>query len=227
MDKSRPAKRSALSHVHCVIPAAGCQERWGNFNGLPKQLVNINGERLIHRLIRQVNYIGIYDVVVVTSDKRFVRHYARWVAPQLSLLPGTGIGHSAAAWNQGDNLVLMSDILLSREGVYTIKRMIESLPSGAVFFGHRDGGVDKNPEIMGVYIPEQSMDSFLDAIKFVRDNEIPRVSGGWQIYRAYHGIPLAEHRVQGGWCELPQECIDFDSPDDYLCYLSRWNAAVV
>lgn len=48
-----------------LILADGDGTRWGNYQGVPKQLLTIDGETLIRRMVRQLREAGADDIVII------------------------------------------------------------------------------------------------------------------------------------------------------------------
>ncbi|HUW43709.1 MAG TPA: NTP transferase domain-containing protein, partial [Bacillota bacterium] len=48
-----------------IVLAAGSGTRWGNYLGVPKQMIEIDGERLLLRTIRQLRARGFEVLVTV------------------------------------------------------------------------------------------------------------------------------------------------------------------
>ena len=48
-----------------LILADGDGTRWGNYQGVPKQLLTIDGETLIRRMVRQLKEAGADDIVII------------------------------------------------------------------------------------------------------------------------------------------------------------------
>ncbi len=52
-----------------VILCAGTGDRWNNYLGIPKQLIEIGGETLLDRAIRLLKRDGVSDIHVVTHNQ--------------------------------------------------------------------------------------------------------------------------------------------------------------
>ena len=51
--------------MKALILADGEGKRWGNYRGVPKQLLKIDGETLIDRMCRQLHENGAKDIVII------------------------------------------------------------------------------------------------------------------------------------------------------------------
>ena len=56
-----------------VVMAAGEGKRWGNYKGVPKHLIEINGETLLGRTTRLLKEHNI-DYIITTSDERYKQY---------------------------------------------------------------------------------------------------------------------------------------------------------
>lgn len=54
-----------------VIMSAGKGTRWNNYLGVPKHLVEINGETLLGRTTRLLKKNGIDDFIITGNDERY------------------------------------------------------------------------------------------------------------------------------------------------------------
>lgn len=50
-----------------IIICAGDATRWGNYLGVPKHLIEIEGERLLDRTVRLLRERGITDIFIVVK----------------------------------------------------------------------------------------------------------------------------------------------------------------
>lgn len=56
-----------------VIMAAGKGTRWNNYLGVPKHLIEINGETLLGRTTRLLKENGINNYVITGTDERYLQ----------------------------------------------------------------------------------------------------------------------------------------------------------
>jgi len=57
-----------------IIMAAGQGKRWNDYLGVPKHLVEINGETLLGRTTRLLKKYNINDYVITSSDPRYAQY---------------------------------------------------------------------------------------------------------------------------------------------------------
>lgn len=94
--------------------------RWKNYGGVPKQLVDVGGERLIERTIRQFSPFG--EVVVVNGGRLLPVNVAQVTAendPRLGDI--NGIVNARKHWSKTDRTtVLLGDVWFSDAAVAAI-----------------------------------------------------------------------------------------------------------
>ena len=57
-----------------IIMAAGKGTRWNNYLGIPKHLIEINGETLLARTTRLLKENGIKNYIITSSDERYKQY---------------------------------------------------------------------------------------------------------------------------------------------------------
>jgi len=58
--------------MNYIIIADGLAKRWNNYLGIPKHLVEVDGERLIDRTVRLLKENGIENITIMASDDRYI-----------------------------------------------------------------------------------------------------------------------------------------------------------
>lgn len=209
--------------------AGGSSERWGNYLGLPKHLVPIDGEALLHRTVRLLRANGIEDILVVGPFEICGVKSARLIG-----YPEAVDGRLATAcfWNpSGQTIVLMGDAYYSDEATRTIVGHSERDHHLFARFtpSHLTG--KPWPEIFAnSFWPEHhaAHEGSLSAVHaMLEQGELER-AGLWEAYlldhgRLHDGIDAATGSVCncGDATEIDDWTEDFDYPEDY----DRWMAA--
>ncbi len=57
-----------------IIMASGEGKRWNNYLGVPKHLIEINGETLLERTTRLLKENGVNDFVITGNDERYSKY---------------------------------------------------------------------------------------------------------------------------------------------------------
>lgn len=203
-----------------ILAAAGEQVRWKMHAGRPKHLVRVYGEPLIHRTCRQLYSAWAPNVVILkpSNFKGFAAHGAVEVSPgKPSVLPDTAIGHSYELWEDGaDMLILMGDVIWMDQYVPTL---IDPPWDTTTFFGIPTHSHNKNPEIMGIFVPSNEHGRVKESMDYVKDNAIYGISKQWQLYRHLHSIPPREHIVGDDFDTVTDGCMDIDTHEDYTIWI--------
>lgn len=213
-----------------LILAAGSDEKWGNHLGVPKHLIPIHGEPLIHRTQRQLFERRETDIRVVTrSSKRddYVAPYATHESPADSPRAWTqewdGSRH---LWNtEGKTTILYGDCYFTDE----LMDAITSDPGRPWHAFARWG----SSTITGKGYGEMFGWTFLpdahalldrareDAIRAYEEKRWWRVLG-WEVYRAAVGIDITRHLRDDlhafDWSDASD---DFDTPQEWQRWIER------
>lgn len=218
--------------MRVVIIADGSGSRWGNHLGIPKHLIEVDGEAIIHRSQRLFAAAGA-EVLVVASDERYATSYGRLVDARHDYgrwLDGDKFASSAHHWHERDRtIVVYGDVYFTEQAVQTITAPAADWTLYGRFGPSSITG-SKHAEIFALTFHPNHHSEMLAALTHVselaRGGTIDRC-GGWELYRAMNGLrgrqcrhrspqpPLARHVAIDDWTE------DFDSPSDYYAFTAR------
>ena len=214
-------------HICC----AGKMSRWNNYLGLPKHLVEINGETLIKRMTRLVKlfdinpYINIY---VSKLDNRYKIKETNLVIIKLNnnehidkILPiKTILPYSS---KDEPNIMLFGDIYFTKNAIKEIYN-ISKISTNINFFGRETGSrftLCEWGEIWSVSYYHDHIKKIMDSIiileKKYKQNEIKRVKH-WELYRLLNEISLKRNNITKNFIKIDDFTEDFDFPIDY----DRW-----
>lgn len=213
-----------------IILAAGSDIKWGNYLGVPKHLIPIKGEPLIHRTQRQLRERGETDICVVTLPSKrqsYCQPFARYEEPVESPRYWTqewdGSRH---LWNgNGKTTILYGDC-------YFTDALMDAITSDSGEPWHayaRWGASDVTGKGYGemfgwTFLPEAH--ALLDraretAIHAYESGQCGRVLG-WEVYRLAVGINVTSHEKDNihavDWSD---ETEDFDDPHEWHRWLER------
>lgn len=197
--------------MRTVIMAAGPGERWGDHCGVPKQLVEIDGEPILRRTIRQVHeWTGQAPVVTVPQSGFFGELSAEEIV-------GSGVVEIRKFLNvtfDEPTLYLWGDVYFSDAAMRTIFAT-EDTP---VFYGRYGGNAVKTwGELFAARLDRDAILK-AKALSLIH-RQLPRCAS-WELYRMVSGYPLHEHVVGRNFVEIDDETDDFDYPHD----LDNWLA---
>jgi hypothetical protein len=206
-----------------LIAAAGEGKRWGNHLGVPKHLIEIDGERLLDRTVRQFSPHGETLIVAPPGDERYGSPPARIVHPDPDpRLHGVGKLLSSREHWSGETVLLLGDVWFSTAAVNEILR-----GHGSWWFAGRMGASavtgGRWGEIFAAGFNPEAYDLIDGAArKVARLGCSGRLPGAklWHLYRLLSGArDLKEHRRYGHWVEIDDRTEDFDTPRDLAAWL--------
>ena len=181
-----------------IIMCAGEGKRWGNYLGIPKQFIEINGETLIGRTTRLLKERG--KDYYITGDDRF-KKYGK-VIPQ---------SYNDAEIDRFERvdvpiIYLYGDVYYTEEA---LDKILNTEPKDILFFGNEN-------EIYAVRVNDLNLFyKHKDRVKrrFLT-GEITRCLG-WEIYKSLHDIPFQDHRIEGRFILINDLTDDIDYKEDY------------
>jgi len=212
--------------INCIIICAGEATRWNNYLGIPKHLININGETLIERTVRllykhRTDDINVSIVVKDIGDPRYHVEGATTVEANLNKdnVDADKFLSSEHLWNRdGRTLVIYGDCWLSDA---CVKIVMDFTSREWTLFGNK-----KECFVQSFY-PE-SINMHRNCLYYIRDmfkkGEI-KMCGGWQHYRAMQGYDLNTHRMDDNFYLIDDLSDDFDFPNEYDEFMERYNNA--
>jgi hypothetical protein len=198
-----------------VIMAAGSAERWGNHLGVPKQLVEIDGEPILRRTISLASrYCS--EVVLTVPQIGF------FGAVPCEQVVGSGANELDKFLNARHLFDHAEQVVFLWGDCYFTEAAMQTIygdANGRRFFGRAQGNAVKEwGELFALKADRFVLDmaeKLLDIQCVMQDGER---YASWELYRICHGYPLREHFVGDGFTEIADETDDFDYPDDY----DRW-----
>lgn len=216
--------------TRAIIAAAGSEERWGNHLGVPKQLIPIDGETLLDRIIRLLHREGIRDIVISGA---FRVEGCRTVIPEWDIDPVDGRLGVRGLWNDaGRTIILMGDVWYSDAAMQTIGSHVWRDRHLFARFGPSKRTGKPWAEIFAnSFWPEHHADheASLRAVNALHEaGHIPR-GGLWESYLLDHGAVVTGMMDADGGCVrnmgdatvIDDMTDDFDYPADY----DRWVSA--
>jgi len=211
--------------IECIIICAGEATRWNNYLGVPKHLINVDGETLIERTVRLLHKykredISVHIVVKNFYDKRYDIEGATMYQADLNTnnVDADKFLSSKNLWNKnGRTMVIYGDVWFTDEA---IKRIIRSeIKEWTLFANFTECFVQSFYSI--------DISRHRDALYKIRDaykqGFITRC-GGWEHYRAFNDENLIEHKIGPHFYLVFDESDDFDFPSDYDVWIEKHNA---
>jgi hypothetical protein len=205
--------------VKVIVIAAGEGSRWGDYQGVPKHLVTLNGERLIDRTARLFSAHG--DVTIVGRDERYCTPHSQLYVPRLEdrNYGADKFLSSRSLWSRDDRTVVAyGDVYFTESAV----NWITSWPARDWYLFARFGpssvyGGDRGECFAQSFWPVNIPDHLAALREVVAARRAKHIheAGGWQHYRAMEGLFLDEHAKGSRFIEVDDATDDLDYPDDY------------
>ncbi len=181
-----------------IIIAAGSGTRWKEFRGVPKHLVEVEGERLLDRTVRQFLQHG--EVIVAGNDERYKVEGADLFIPQRKneWQEASKFLDTQEMWATDDRTVVAyGDVWFSDDCIQTIVQY--DVPDWVLFgrFGLSEitgGGGECFAQSFWPEQIEEHREALLEIAK-LRERKLIGRCGGWEHYRQMNGIPLKEYAL--------------------------------
>ena len=193
-----------------IIMANGKGVRWDNFTDRPKHLIQINGETLLARIVRQLGQEDPgKEIIISASDTRYDVAGAQRYVPQHHQLE---IDRFTYELIEDGTCFLYGDTYYTDEA---IRAIVGAKGTELLFIGNRR-------RIFAVKVFDEGvMKGQLDRVKnlFLR-GEIQDCKG-WQVYQSFQGLPFGQKTITDHYLEIEDETQDFNYPQDYKDFIDR------
>lgn len=221
--------------MRVIIRCAGGADRWSNYQGVPKHLVKLCGERLLERAVRLTNtFAPGADVKVVVrdmSDRRYLVPGATRTRDKPN--PDNGdvdkIASCRHLWDRKDRtVILFGDVWWSEKA---LRSVLTDPIDGWAAWGRitADGGGELfafafNPDHHRAVADacEQVAEAHRSGRLEGRGHGGAPVPGGWALYRVLCGRQVDEGGDHGHLVHVTDWTDDMDTPDDWDRWCYRW-----
>ena len=181
-----------------IIMADGKGNRWNNFTDKPKHLIEIDGETLLERLVRQLRFFDDSSQVIITAhDKRYEVTGAMRYEPKNNY---DEIDRFTSELIADNVCFLYGDTYYTDEAIAEI---VKAKGIDLLFFG------DESYIVAVKVFDGVCMTGHIHRVKSSHPD-----GKGWHVYRSYSGLPLRQ--IGDGFVELKGGYYAFDSKEDYL-----------
>lgn len=186
--------------------ADGKGTRWANYMGIPKHLVEVNGEPIIARTVRLLNSMtdGKAEVIITSHDKRYEFEGSKRHEPLNNNLE---IDRFTEELIENDTCFLYGDTYYTESSLVEI---LETETDDIAFFGN-------SKSIVAVKIKDA--DLFEKHVKNVKklflEGKIEKCVG-WQVYQSVTGQDFSKKAVLGEkFILLDSQTTDINTPEEY------------
>ena len=208
-----------------ILLAAGEMKRWKNYLNVPKHLVEIEGEPLLHRLIRQCRHSGIDDIRVATQHEVKLPEFATRIQVDITLkdhYAGKFLSTKEAWATDGRTFLIFGDTWLSATG---FKAIMTPIADGICFVGRRGASSYTGcpyGEIFGVsFTPAHQQSIAIAAQKTGQGYGAKRAAAGWALYRQLSSTLAEDKSTETIFVDIDDFSEDFDYPRDYVSWQKR------
>lgn len=190
-----------------IIMANGKGSRWGNFGGVSKQMIQVDGETLLQRTVRLLLEIDPASEVIISSSNPDyeVEGAVRFEPPRNDF----EIDRFCIELCEGDFCFLFGDVFYSLESL----RSIADAPVDEFLFMGSESSIYAVKSVGSTKLRE----TLVDLRSSIVSGEIPD-GKGWQLYHALVGLPLPGHEVSSHYVYIRDITRDFNTPEDYLAF---------
>lgn len=189
---------------------------------IPRQLVEIKGEKLIDRTIRLLRENGVKDITITAHDKRFNDLGVKVYDPKTSnydYRTGKGYWLNAFPFELMKDPVcfIWGDVYFSEEAIKTI---VENETDSTLFFCTYNNESDKyikhhdEPLAYKIVDTELFKEHITKVKKMYDDGLCCRHPIVWEVYRSINGIDVNEHKMTDNFITINDISCDIDSLKD-------------
>lgn len=191
-------------NIRAILLAAGDCER---FNFEVKQLLPINGEPIIKRTIRQLEQIGVTNIITVAKHPEIKREVCDVFVPEEHNGVVGAIDACRGLWeNIGDDVTvifLLSDVVWTDEA---IQKVVEFDTKDINYFGTK-------VENYAIKVAPKGVKQFKECLSSVL---LQKGTTSWNLYRTIIGLPIQRHIVEDVvHISIKDKTDDIDYPQEY------------
>lgn len=223
-----------LSSTTAIVIAGGEAKRWENHLGVPKHLIEIDGETILSRTARLLKENGVSSIYVATKeyDSRYDVPYATQVVVDIDYENNADVDKflsSKHLWNEeGRTLVVYGDCYFTEEAIHTVinyparEWTLFCRPNASSITGTRWGEC-----FVQSFYPEhiEEHERSLHRVAELQKSGELKSGGGWHHYRVMEGLPPKKHAMRNRYVEIDDWTDDFDFPSDYEQWMKNRRTA--
>jgi len=201
--------------IKVLILCAGESTRWGNYLGLPKQLISFNGEPLLKRTVRLLNDQRCYDIMIISHNEQLQLSNCGFFKPPKHRWTVETLLSTYPLWSER-TIILLGDVSFMEKAISKITNTVEGIhvygrpgPSRYTFKIHG--------EIFAISFNKKNWDQIVANAETAICNAEKGGRGKlWQLYRSLAGYPLKRHRIEKEiFTPIHDLTDDIDDPKEY------------
>lgn len=204
-----------MEPMKAFILCAGAGARWGNYLGVPKQLIPLENETVLERTVRLLHEQNLTDIVIVATTAKFAVHRCQLYPPDKARWTVETLLSTRQLWAE-TNIILLGDVFYSKQAIHNILYARGDIR----FFGRPYANkLTGNPraELFALKFRKTAEATVLRHGKRVLYDALAGGRGKlWQLYRSLIGGRLNEKQVETTIFHIIDDITDdFDFPEDY------------
>jgi inositol phosphorylceramide mannosyltransferase catalytic subunit len=209
-----------------VIMAAGQAKRWENYLEIPKQLVQIDGEPIIHRTIRLLKERGVKNITVTVPE---IGYYGDLGVKEV-VGKGTHEMNRFLNVKDGEALFLYGDVFYTEN---LIDRVLDNTKSPR-FWGRSERFQGIGSGVLEIFAIKFNKELYEKALELRKKRRVIPGGAGWNLYLYYTTGELYKHEIdmRRVILERAKTCPyfasvtditeDFDQPKDYEMFMKNY-----
>ena len=187
-----------------IIMADGKGTRWNNSLGIPKHLVEIQGERLLDRTVRQIKTLDKKaDVIITSHDERYEIEGATRYEPKNNVME---IDRFTYELIEDNVCFLYGDTFYTDEAMETI---VNTHTDKLLFFGSKRSIV-----AIKVAVAEVFKDCIDQVKKLFIEGKIKNCIG-WQTYQCFNGYEYDVKKVGDNYVLIDDQTLNINNLEDF------------
>jgi hypothetical protein len=201
------------------------EEYWGTSY---KQLVEVNGEKILHRAVRLLKENGVDDIWITSHNPVHEVDGTKRYEPPHNEYEIDKFYSPVHLWNKkgGYTLFVYGDVFFTEEAM---KRIVATDTKDFLFFGrfHWSHFTGHGGEIFAIKVKDHSF--FQECCLWIRNNYIATKGhvrcGAWELYRCMNGIVderISYHSPYSHFVGIDDFTDDFDTPGHFENWLSLY-----
>jgi hypothetical protein len=205
-----------------ILMCAGRAERWGNYLGVQKHLLLIDGETLLDRTLRLVRRYTSAPIVIVAFNPEYDRDGHERFEPShgpLNFCDTDKFLSAKERWAEsGQTVILYGDVFFTDAAIKTIISHVGEHR----FFGRREHSYITGRqwrEMFALSFPAEERAELGEHLFQLRSDLLAgKISrgGGWELFRRIHGYTWNQFTAIDDFTD------DFDYPKDYDQWIRRY-----
>ncbi len=188
-----------------IIMADGKGSRWDNYLGTPKHLVEVHGESLLSRIVRQLKeYDPKSEVIITSHDERYEVDGATRYEPLNNIYE---IDRFTYELIENDICFLYGDTYYTDNSIMEI---VNSKVDEMKFFGTKNS-------IVAIKVKDGSI--FKKCVEIVRELFIKgKIKNciGWHVYQCYNGYEYDVKRVGDNYVLIDEHTVNINKKENLI-----------